>query len=306
LLAAVPAPAAVLVTLGAAAGACLPPISTAMRVDWGEQLGAGDRTAAYSLVYLVQEVALLAGPLLLAAVIAVASASAAVLVIAGITGVGALWFRSCAESLVPAAAERTTAKAPVLRSGGVRFLVLISVLLGVVIGAVEIAAPTLALAHRHPAASGLMIGAVSVGGIVGAAVYASRRWRCDPPVRLVVLLSCVSVAVVLAGLPAQLVLVGVLLLAAGLAINPSLTTISLLVDGHAPRTAAAEAFGWLSTGFAGGTGTGSAIAGAISPHGGTARPAFVVAALAASAAAAVAAAGRSRLGEPGSRIASWR
>jgi predicted MFS family arabinose efflux permease len=116
--------------------------------------------------------------------------------------------------------------------------------------------------------------------------------------RLVVLLSCVTLAVVLAGLPAQLVLGGVLLLSAGLAINPSLTTISLLVDRHAPRTAAAEAFGWLSTGFAGGTGAGSAIAGAVSPHGGSARPAFVVAALAATAAAAVAAAGRSRLGEP--------
>jgi MFS family permease len=304
LLADIRAPGAALVALGAVAGVFLPPISTAMRVDWGEQLGAGDRTAAYSLVYLVQELALLAGPLILAAVIAVASSSSAVLVVAGITAVGALWFASSAGSRAPPIPRATTARVPVLRSQGVRVLLAIAVLLGTVIGALEVAAPTLAIARRHPAASGLLIAAVSVGGIVGAGVYAGRRWRSEPPVRLVVLLGCLTVAVALAGLPTVLVVVGALLLAGGLAINPSLTTISLLVDRHAPRRAVAEAFGWLSTGIAGGTGAGNAIAGAVTQHGGSARSAFVVAAVAAAAAAAAAAVGRSTLSAPRDRAAS--
>jgi predicted MFS family arabinose efflux permease len=304
-LAALRAPGITLVALGAAAGAFLPPVSSAMRVGWGGLVGADERTAAYSLVYLVQELAILTGPLILAAVIAAASASAAVLVVALITAVGALWFASTARR-APAASGTTTMAAvgPVLRSSAVRILLAIAVLVGGVIGAVEVAVPTLATAHRNPAASGLLIAALSVGGIAGAAVYAARRWRSRPAPRLVALLGWLTVAVAAAVAAGETLLaVGALLLLAGLAINPALTTISLLVDRHTPGPTAAEAFGWLSTGIAGGTGAATAIAGAVTQHGASARPAFVVAAVAAAAAMAVAAAGRRALREPRHRTA---
>jgi hypothetical protein len=51
-------------------------------------------------------------------------------------------------------------------------------------------------------------------------------------------------------------------------------------------------------GIAGGTGAANAIAGAVTQHGGNARPAFIVAAVAAAAATTVAATRRSKLGEP--------
>jgi MFS family permease len=291
------APDAVLLALGAAAGVFLPPISSAMRVGWGARIGAEERTAAYSLVYLVQELAILCGPLILAALIATSDAEAAMLVIAGITAVGGLWFASCASSPRDRGPGLSVSSREVLRSRGVQSVIAVAVLLGGVIGALEVAAATLALNHRQPAASGLLIAALSVGGIAGAAVYAGRRWPAEAVVRLIALLVCLTIAVVLAGVPTALVAVGVLLLAAGVAINPSLTTISLLIDQHVPGGAAAEAFGWLSTGIAGGTGAASAIAGAVTQRGGSARPAFVVAAVAAAAATAVAAGGRSALGK---------
>jgi predicted MFS family arabinose efflux permease len=115
----------------------------------------------------------------------------------------------------------------------------------------------------------------------------------------VTLLACLmTAAFALVGVEAALVAVGALLLLCGLALNPALTTISLLVDGHTPGPTAAEAFGWLSTGIAGGTGAASAIAGAVTQHGNTSRPAFLVAAIAAAAATATAAAARRRLGGP--------
>ncbi len=129
-------------------------------------------------------------------------------------------------------------------------------------------------------------------------MYATRRWRSDAAARLTVLLACLTLTVVLAGIPTLLIMVGALLLATGLTINPSLTTISLLLDRHTAGGAAAEAFGWLSTGLAGGTGAANAIAGAVTQHGGNARPAFVVAAGAAAAATALAVAGRSTLHQP--------
>jgi MFS family permease len=158
-----------------------------------------------------------------------------------------------------------------------------------VIGGLEIAVPTFASARHAPADAGLLLAAISVGGIAGAVLYGGRAWRGEVRARLVVLLAIMTgfAAGTLAG--ESFGFLAVLLLCTGVAINPSLTTISLLADSNIPRRAAAEAFGWLSTGIAGGTGAGNAIAGALVRHGTDARPAFLVAAVSAGGATAVAA-----------------
>ena len=81
----------VLVATGVLAGVTLPPISTCMRVAWGAT-ASGDRTSAYSLVYLTQELSILAGPLLLAALVATADASVALVTVAAVTCAGTLGF----------------------------------------------------------------------------------------------------------------------------------------------------------------------------------------------------------------------
>ncbi|MFI7109820.1 MFS transporter [Nonomuraea sp. NPDC050227] len=80
------------VVLAWVAGAGLPPISVSMRVEWGRRVSDGARTAVYSLVYLVQELAMLAGPLLFGLVIAVASASLALGAVVAAAGAGTLAF----------------------------------------------------------------------------------------------------------------------------------------------------------------------------------------------------------------------
>jgi predicted MFS family arabinose efflux permease len=89
--------------------------------------------------------------------------------------------------------------------------------------------------------------------------------------------ACAAVMVATEGL----VVLGLVLLIAGVALNPALTTLTLLLDGLTEERTAAEAFGWLSTGISAGTGAAAAIAGVLVQHGGTARPAFAVAAVAA-------------------------
>jgi MFS family permease len=157
----------------------------------------------------------------------------------------------------------------------VRVLTAVAALTGAVVGALEVAVPTLASAHRAPAATGLLMAAVAVGGIVGAVAYGGRRWSSPPHVRLLVLLVAVTAAVAVTLAVTGLVVVGLVLLAAGVALNPALTTISLLVDRHVAAGGAAEAFGWLSLGLASGTGAATAIAGAVTRHG-DAHAAFAV------------------------------
>jgi hypothetical protein len=108
------------------------------------------------------------------------------------------------------------------------------------------------------------------------------------------LLAALSAATAIIIFAPGLVALGAVLAVAGLALNPSLTTISLHVDWHVSSASAAEAFGWLSTGIATGTGAADAVAGAVTRPGHP-RPAFVVATVAAVAATALVAGARRAL-----------
>jgi MFS family permease len=288
-----------LVALGVLAGGALPPVSPCMRVAWGAATPDGDRTSAYSLVYLTQELAILTGPLLLAAVLAASDSSAALVTVAAVTCAGTLGFAaSLPSTLERSATSPRQSGGAVLRAPGMRAVLPAAALIGAVIGGVEVGVPTFAAAHHAPAASGLLIAILSTGGIVGAAIYGARRWRLALTGRLLALLAALTVATAVATAAPGLIVLGAVLALVGLPLNPSLTTISLLLDSHVSPSSAAEAFGWLSTGLAGGSGLASALAGAVSRPGHP-RPAFVVAAVAAATATLLVAAMRRTLGAPG-------
>jgi MFS family permease len=281
---------ALLLVLGLVAGLALAPISTAMRVAWGEAAGDDDRTAAYSMVYLIQELSLLTAPLIFAALTAATSAAAGLVVVAALSGVGTLAFAASVRSLRTVHAQHARRRGSLLRIGRMRMLLAIACAVGSVIGGIQVGVPTLAAAHHKPAAAGVLIAMLSIGGIIGAAAYGARPWAMDSRQRLVSLTSALTVCAAAMVAAQGLVLVGLLLLIVGLALNPALTTLSLLVDRLTAEPTAAEAFGWLSTGIAVGTGAAAAIAGVLVQHGDGARPAFAVTAVAALAAVLLAAA----------------
>jgi predicted MFS family arabinose efflux permease len=289
------APGGLLVVLGCVAGLALPPVSTSMRVEWAKLVAGDDHTAAYSLVYLTQELAILAGPLILAGVIAAASASLALIAVAAIAAAGTVGFAASIRSPRERGSPHAAPSGLVLRIRGLQVVLAVALFVGAVIGALEVAAPTLATAHRAPAAAGLLIASLSVGGILGAAIYGSRRWEARPPTRLVLLLVLLTAALALMIAAHGLFVVGALLFLAGIALNPALTTFSLLIDQHVCAHTAGEAFGWLSTAMAGGTGAATVIAAAAVQHHHDAQAAFIVAGIAAAAATGVGLLARSTL-----------
>jgi MFS family permease len=281
-------PHALLLVLGVLAGLALAPISTAMRVAWGEAAGDDDRTAAYSMVYLIQELSLLIAPLIFAALTATTSAAVGLIVIATLSGAGTLAFAISAGSLRTVDAAHRRDRGSLLRIGRMRLLLVSACAIGAVIGGIQVGVPTLATAHHKPAAAGVLIAMLSIGGIIGAAVYGARRWDADTSARLLLLTGALTACAAAMVAAEGLVMLGLLLLLAGVALNPALTTLSLLVDRLTAEPTAAEAFGWLSTGIASGTGAAAAIAGVLVQHGDDARPAFAVAAVGAGAAALLA------------------
>lgn len=294
------APGAVLIATGALAGASLPAVSTSMRVEWSKSCGAAQLPAAYSLVYLTQQLAILAGPLILAAVIAAGSPSLALITIAVIAGAGALLYAAALP-----APRRSVPVSPrpmpgllVLRYRALQIILCVALLVGALIGALEVAAPIIAAHHHAPAAAGLLIGCLSVGGILGAALYASRRAHTQAPAFPLVLLLLITAAVAVMSATEGLAVAGVLFLVVGIALNPLLTSLSLLVDGNVPANVAGEAFGWLSTAVAGGGGIASLLAAVAAQQQQSPRGALLVAAAAAVAGLAVTALARRRLSSP--------
>lgn len=281
-----------LVVLSGIAGAALPPVSSSMRVEWGRLLPADERTAAYSVVFLTQELAILTGPLLVAAIVAIWSAKSALVAAAVIAGSATFAFGLFSGTGGRGRSSVVAARSP--RSAAIPAVLSTTFLVGMTLGALQVATPALAIARGAPALGGVLIAALSVGGIIGALLYAGRRWSLDPSSRLLTLLCVVAMAATPLALAPPLIAVGVLLACAGFALNPVFTTTSLLVDRHSQHRAA-EAFGWMSTAVGGGTAAGNALAGALAQHNGVSA-AFLSAAIAAYAAVLVAVLARGRLG----------
>ncbi len=268
-----------------------PPVSASMRITWGRMANAEDRTAAYSVVTLTQELAVLLGPLLLAAIVAVASAAAAVLVVAGLAGAGTVVLAIVMPRHLhqgPAPSRRRA-----LRSKGVRTALSVNLFFALALGCIELGIPALAGDRGVPALSGVMLAVMSVGGVLGAIAYAARRWGLTASARLALLLAAYTVTIVpLIGTPSFALMVIPLLLA-GAALNPIVTTVALLVEDHA-GAAAAEAFGWQSTSLAMGAAAGNALSGPLAQHHG-ASAAFAAGAIAATLATILAILARRRL-----------
>ncbi|MEO3874502.1 MFS transporter [Nonomuraea sp. B12E4] len=282
-------PSWVMVALAWLAGAGLPPISLSMRIAWGRRMADSGRTAAYSLVYLVQELAFLIGPLVFGLLIAagtsapggaapetVESSSLALVVVAVAAGLGTLAF---ARALGAGPVTETRDRGRVFADRRMLVLVSVALLLGGVFGALQVGLPALAAARDAPAATGLLVAALSLGGIAGAAVYGARSWTSSPAVRLVGLMLALGVVVAPLVLIEALPVVWIGLFAGGLALNPAVTTTSLLVDEFAPA-AQAEAFGWVSTAIGMGGAVGSGVAGVTGEGHGASAPFLAAAAFA--------------------------
>jgi predicted MFS family arabinose efflux permease len=287
----------VLVGMALVAGLGLPPVSQTQRLVWAE-LADEDRTTVFSVVTLIQEGSILFGPLLVGVLAGAASPSAALITVALCSGAGLAWL----GALVPGTPRDSPGEGrggPLLERG-VRIVLVLELLFGVSLGAFEIGVPALATSEGHPSAAGFLLALTSVGGIAGALVYGGRRWLSSPRTRLVVLLALCALGFGLLVPSEGLVLAGALLLVLGVALNPTLTTLIVLLDLASPRFAA-ESFGWSSTSNAIGSGAGAAVTGALAQHHG-AGPAFAVGAAGCALAAVVAAAaaGLPRTGQPAS------
>src|SRR4051794_35183979 len=180
------APVAVLVVCGFVAGFAIPPTSSVLRSMWADLLEPDLLQAAYALDSTMIELIFISGPLLTAAIAAVASPAGALIVSAVAVIVGTAIF----VALPPtrnAEPEPHTHRSLLgaLASPGVRTLVISSFPTGIGIGMLEVGIPAFSRAEGVAAAAGALLAIWSFGSGIGGVVFGGIPRRagphCPPP-----------------------------------------------------------------------------------------------------------------------------
>ena len=244
-----------LIVAGLLTGLSLPPISTWQRVHWPRRFAAPSQ--AFTLVALLQIIAILVGPLMYGALAAVTGSQDAATVIAGT--VAATCTVAIAVRERHDASSRLTGGRPSWRHHVAPLLW--STTGGVTAGAIGVIAPASAIAAGHPSLGALMVAAETTGG-VGGGLIAGRFGARLSPSGLLTSGGCVQIigAVVLITRP-PLAIVAVALAIEGLGLVPTIAAVSAMTARRSGGSA--EFFGWQSTAQSVGIAAGSAVAGAV-------------------------------------------
>jgi MFS family permease len=275
--------------LCALTGAALPPLSSCMRALWPELVRAPAlRESAYTLDAISQELIWTLGPLIVAVLVAFASAAAALLVCAAFTAAGVALFVTSAVPRHRARAERRGSWTGALASRRIRLLLVCIAISSLGTGVCQVAIPAIGIRSGSSAAAGVLLGMWSIGSLLGGVCFGAVHWRSPVGTRYVGLYAVLA-AVTLPLAAAHSVPAGIVLaLLAGLPLAALISCQYTLVSAAAPGGAITEAFAWNSAAAFGALSAGAALGGwLVKEHG--LGWAFVAAALAAAVAARVAA-----------------
>ena len=285
-----------LLAWSAVIGAGAPPVGACFRalVPTLVPTQTGQRSA-YAADAAATEITWVAGPLLTFTVAGLFFPAAALVLAAVVLTVAVTGFAASTASRAwqPSTAPRQRGGA--LRSVGLRVLVVVLVGVGVLFGATEVAVTATTEAWGSPGSAGPLLGLWGLGSLCGGVAAARFGGGARTGRGLAAMLVALGLGhASLAAATDDVLLMGLLIAAAGSMIAPILATAYAMVDAIVPAGTTTEAFTWLATATAVGTAMGAALAGNLAETSG-ATWGFGLAGLAAVTSAALAA---TRLGAP--------
>ncbi len=249
----------------AAAGAGFPPITVCMRSYFRQRLRNEDLlSAAYSLESVLIELIFIAGPLLVALFVALASAGAAVLFAAACGFAGTLLFLR-SPPLLAWRIEPRGAPSLLGPLAGAGFVPLVAVILcySIAFGLLEVGLTAHATEAGNPALAGVLLGLMSLGSALGGLAYGSRSWHLPLTRQFAAMLGLMAVGLAVLALPWSPWPFALWCLFAGIVMAPALIIQSILVARTAPASQLTEAFTWSTSALLCGVGIGVAAGGAL-------------------------------------------
>jgi len=251
-----------LIALAAVTGACLPPVASSMRALWPVLTPDPTlREAAYTLDAISQELIWTVGPLTVGVLVAVASASLALVVCAALTAFGITLYVTSPVPRSVRPAHRHPSWIGALASRQIQALVGCLAIGWIGMGICQVGIPAIAVRAGSPASAGVLLAMWAVGSLIGGIGFGAIQWRSSIATRyavLYVLLAVLCVPLVFArSIPVAIVCV----LCAGLPLAPLIGCQYSLVSAAAPAGTATEAFAWTAAAAFGAASAGSAIGG---------------------------------------------
>lgn len=259
----------VLFGLAVVGGASFPPVYACVRTAWSHAFQGDSRlSAAYSLNAAVLNVATVAGPVVAAAIVGISSAAVALIasVLLTVASVVLLTTSSLSRSVV--SGQRGVVGA-VLRSAGLRSVMAVMLLFGMVLGSIDVVVPAAAIQVGLRGYAGVLLGAFAVGDLLGALVYGARDWPIRRATQVAASFAIGAVVALVISVPSQLLIIGSLLVLMGAVMAPILINAFHLLDAIATKSQATEAFTWLASAQLAGISIGAAVAGRLVQGGGS-------------------------------------
>ena len=269
------------------AGACIPPVSSMIRVRWTHMLRGSHRLpTALAMESVVDEFVFIVGPVLVTFLSTTGHATSGVVTAFTLAAIGSLLFAAQHRTEPPPGGHESRHGPSAMRTPGLRVLFVVGAAVGAILGTLEIALVAFADEVGAKPLSGVLIAALALGSMVSGIGWGIVHWRHPLRHRLAAVLVLLTVLCVPLLFVGDVVLMLPFVLLAGVAVSPSLISSFTLAEVLVPRAAVTEAFTWIGTALGLGVAIGASLAGKIVDAAGANR-AFLVAVVAAAVAAVV-------------------
>ncbi|CAM3748360.1 MFS transporter [Kibdelosporangium persicum] len=247
-------------------GVSTPPAGPIVRSSWQAVVPKEQVKTAFALDAVLNETMFVTGPLIVSALVAIASPLAAVIfagscTLAGVTlllTVPALRARQAGEAKDGNRFRRLLGP---LGQGQVRVLLTILVCDTLAFSSIIVGITALATAQNAASAPGILLSLASGGAVVSALLYGARERKGQAQRQLAMYHAASAVLLAIMTQVDSLVLAAVVLVGVGLVGGPRDTLHQLVLGEAAPADQRTEAFAWMSTFMWVGYALGTALAG---------------------------------------------
>ena len=269
------------------AGACIPPVSSMIRVRWTHLLRGSHRLpTALAMESVVDEFVFIVGPVLVTFLSTTGHATSGVVTAFTLATVGALLFAAQRKTEPPPGGHESRNGPSAMRTPGLRVLFVVGAAVGSILGTLEIALVAFADQENAMALSGVLIAGLAVGSMASGIGWGTVHWSYPLRHRLAVVLILMTLLSIPLLLIQDVWLMVPFVVLAGVAVSPSLISSFTLAELLVPRAVVTEAFTWIGTALGLGVAVGASVAGKIVDVYG-ANASFLVATVSAGAAAVV-------------------
>ncbi len=252
------------VGLAGAAGVLTPPVGPVMRGIWASLApDSTSRQRAYALDAVVEEAVFTVSPLLVAVVVATARPLIALVLTAVFALVGMLGL-AMASLVEPASAQPVDTRRRFLgplASGSLRWVLFVMLTVGVGLSLLELGVVARATQTGRPATAGYLLGALSLGSVVGGLLWGRRLHPRTHTAQIQGLLPVLAGGAVLSALVEPLPAFGAVLCLTGLAVAPIYVVAYLAADRLTAPDVRTEATTWVATASNLGAAAGAGIGG---------------------------------------------